>query len=469
MRSVSPPPSFFRRTSIAVLGWIAFAASLSLETGCLHKIIVPAAPAGLSCLANPPDIFSGDPITLSAVPSNLDPTRPLLYSWSGPGLRFSNSRAATTLLSTTNLGPGTYTATLHATQEGARSQSTGCSVQFAIRSFEPPTVGCSANPSTVVPGESSTITATGISPQNRPLKYSYSATAGSISGSTANATLSTIGAAPRPITVTCNVVDDNGQSASQMTTVNLAVPAAPPPPEPVVAGLEETTTAAHSVIRESIRHVPPNGTAFHPSPEGAPRTSAPELGVLSHDAPPVMTLNVPVTVDAAISRATTPTAPLPVITSQNAPAIGLIGSAPVNNTIPIADQMIVTLRSADPAAFKIDPIGQSDTEGREVSPGGHAEWHWTVTPLKASANPNDKKMLILHSVFVTHSADGAAIPSDQGSSSIPIAIVVAPWYVRSSSFVTTTVQQHWIGILGWFAPSSFAAALALWKAKKRNP
>jgi len=110
-----------------------------------------------------------------------------------------------------------------------------CSAQYTIKAFEPPTVSCSANPSTVAPGDSATITATGSSPQNRPLTYSYSASAGSVTGSNSTATLSTAGAAPGSITVTCNVVDDKGQTASSTTTVTVNAP--PPPPAPKTSAL----------------------------------------------------------------------------------------------------------------------------------------------------------------------------------------------------------------------------------------
>ena len=74
---------------------------------------------------------------------------------------------------------------------------------YTVKQFQPPTISCSANPSTVAPGDSSTITANGVSPQNRPLTYSYSATAGSVSAAaTSTATLNTTGAAPGTITVT---------------------------------------------------------------------------------------------------------------------------------------------------------------------------------------------------------------------------------------------------------------------------
>jgi len=111
-----------------------------------------------------------------------------------------------------------------------------CTVPFTVTAFQPPTISCSANPSTLNAGDPSTITAAGVSPQNRPLTYSYSATAGSISGNTSSATLSTTGAAPgTTITVTCNVVDDKGQTASAQTTVTLNAP--PPPPAPVTQSL----------------------------------------------------------------------------------------------------------------------------------------------------------------------------------------------------------------------------------------
>jgi hypothetical protein len=104
-------------------------------------------------------------------------------------------------------------------------------VTFTVTPFAPPTVGCSANPSTVNSGDPSIITAAGLSPQNRPLTYSYSSTAGTISGNTASATLATTGVAPgTTISITCNVVDDKGQTASQMTTVTVKSAEAPPAP-----------------------------------------------------------------------------------------------------------------------------------------------------------------------------------------------------------------------------------------------
>ena len=65
---------------------------------------------------------------------------------------------------------------------------------FTVKPYEPPTVSCSVNPTELKPGDSATVTATGVSPQNRPLTYSFTSSAGSISGTGNTATLTTTGA-----------------------------------------------------------------------------------------------------------------------------------------------------------------------------------------------------------------------------------------------------------------------------------
>ena len=117
----------------------------------------------------------------------------------------------------------------HVSEGPKPGQSADCNVSFTVKQFEPPTISCSANPTTVNPGDSSTITSVGVSPQNRPLTYSYTATAGQISGTTNTATLSTAGAPAGAITVTCNVADDKGQTATTTTTVTVNAPPAPAP------------------------------------------------------------------------------------------------------------------------------------------------------------------------------------------------------------------------------------------------
>ena len=136
--------------------------------------------------------------------------------------------ASVSVTSSTSL---TFTTPAHAGGNVAVSVTTPGGTSSAVPdgfTFEgPPTISCSANPSTVMPGKSSTITSVAVSPSSLPLAFSYSATAGSISGSSTLATLDTTGAAPGAISVTCNVIDTEGNVGSASTTVTVA---APPPP-----------------------------------------------------------------------------------------------------------------------------------------------------------------------------------------------------------------------------------------------
>jgi hypothetical protein len=72
-------------------------------------------------------------------------------------------------------------------------------------------------------GETSTITSSASSPDGRRLTYSYTTSAGTISGNTPTASLDTRTAGPGTITVACNVGDDRNPplTASSLTTVVL--------------------------------------------------------------------------------------------------------------------------------------------------------------------------------------------------------------------------------------------------------
>ena len=202
--------------------------SARLSTGIVWKFgnIVPPPPVQYLCSATPQTVFPGDPITITGTASNLNPKRTATYSWSGQGVTVKGD-TATASVDTTGLQPGNYTVTGHVSQGQRVGQFADCTANFTVKQFEPPTVSCSVNPSSVNPGDSSTITATGVSPQNRPLTYSYTASAGSISGTGNTATLSTAGAPAGTITVTANVSDDKGQTASGTCSVTVNAPAPP--------------------------------------------------------------------------------------------------------------------------------------------------------------------------------------------------------------------------------------------------
>jgi hypothetical protein len=214
-----------------VLGGRANLGAAVLSTGILVHFghIIPPPPVVYACSASPATVYPGDPITVTGTATNLNPKKVATYTWTADGGTISGT-SSTANIDTKSANPGSYSAKGHVTEGAKPGESADCSAAYTVKQFEPPTISCSANPSTVAPGDSSTITANGVSPQNRPLTYSYSASAGSVSGSSTTATLSTTGAAPGTITVTCNVVDDKGQTASATTTVTVNAPPVPPAP-----------------------------------------------------------------------------------------------------------------------------------------------------------------------------------------------------------------------------------------------
>jgi outer membrane protein OmpA-like peptidoglycan-associated protein len=213
------------------LGGRANLSGVDLSAGILLHFghIIPPPPVTYTCAVAPATVYPGDPLTVTGTALNLNPKKTATYSWTSTGGVVSGT-SSTASVDTKDAAPGTYSVKGHVSEGTKPGMMADCSADFTVKAFEPPTVGCSANPSTVNPGDSATITANGVSPQNRPLTYSYSASAGSISGTTGTATLSTTGAAPGTITVTCNVVDDKGQTASQQTTVTVMAPPAPVAP-----------------------------------------------------------------------------------------------------------------------------------------------------------------------------------------------------------------------------------------------
>jgi hypothetical protein len=215
--------------SIWKLGGRANLNGVELSSGLLFHFgsIVPPPPVMYSCAVTAPTgtIYPGDVVTITGTATELRANRNATYRWTSDSGPVSGD-SSVVIVDTKTFAAGTYTVKGHVEQGSRPGQFADCSVQFTVTAFEPPTISCSANPSTVNAGDPSVITAVGVSPQNRPLTYSYSSTAGSISGDTSTATLSTTGAAPgTTITVTCNVVDDKGQTASQQTTVGINGPA----------------------------------------------------------------------------------------------------------------------------------------------------------------------------------------------------------------------------------------------------
>ncbi len=214
------------------------------------------AAASADCSVQPSEVFAGEPVTATASGSNFNPKRTVKYNWSGTGVRVTGSDSSTQV-DTTGLQPGSYGVTANLS-DGSKNGVATCSARFAVKGMRPPVISCAPDPASVRMGGSSTINSNASSPDNRRLTYSYTASAGSITGNTSTATLDSTGAQPGTITVTCNVSDDRNPALTAYSTTAVMVENPPRPPD--VSGLERRL-ALHSVYFATARptHEHPDG------------------------------------------------------------------------------------------------------------------------------------------------------------------------------------------------------------------
>ena len=180
----------------------------------------------LVCVATPSTVFPGEPVTVTATASGLNPKQTATFSWSGTPAS-ANGNVAT--VATDSLAPGTYTVKARVTEGPKPIQSADCEASFTIPHWEPPTFTCSAGPMTINPDQASTITLNGHSPQNLPLTYACTASAGSVAMNGNTATFNPGGAPTGPVTVKCTVSDDKGNTADADCGLTIQPPPPPPP------------------------------------------------------------------------------------------------------------------------------------------------------------------------------------------------------------------------------------------------
>lgn len=189
-------------------------------------------PVSASCsAAQPAEVMAGEPVKVILTPTNFNPKRKLTYAFESTGGKVAPTDASATV-DTTGLAPGSYTVTgkVNDDGKGKKMMAANCTSAFTVKEppKHPPTISCTANPSTVKSGEPATVAATASSPDGRPLTYSWNASGGKVNGTGESVQLDTAGAPAGPITVNGTVSDDRGLTASCSSSVNVEVP--PPPP-----------------------------------------------------------------------------------------------------------------------------------------------------------------------------------------------------------------------------------------------
>jgi opacity protein-like surface antigen len=220
----------------------------------------PGPPVSANCTINPSEIMVGEPATATAAANNFNPKHTLNYTWSSTGGQISG-RDNTASITTNGVAGGRYTVTAHiADPRMMKDGETSCMAAFTVKELpkNPPAVSCSADPSTLQAGASSTISCTCTSPDNIPVTVGgWTASGGRVSSGNLNhAALSTSGVSPGPIKVGATCTDSRGLNTPATTQVLVENP----PPSPEFLKLEGGL-ALHSVYFPTAqpRVANPNG------------------------------------------------------------------------------------------------------------------------------------------------------------------------------------------------------------------
>jgi len=184
----------------------------------------PNHPPVAACSAAAPSVYQGskDPVAIHVNASDAD-NDPLTYSYTatggtvdgtGPDARWNPS----------GLALGSYT--INVKVDDGRGGTATCAADVAVakRPNSPPVISCSPERTPIIAGERVAIISRASDPDGDPITYSYSATGGQISGTTATAQFDSTGLAAGSYGITCTADDGQGGRTSAQTTVETKEP-----------------------------------------------------------------------------------------------------------------------------------------------------------------------------------------------------------------------------------------------------
>jgi len=178
-----------------------------------------------SCSANPAQIISGSGDTVAVRADATDPDNDTLnYAWTATGGAIDGT-GSQVRWNSTGVALGTYS--IVAKVDDGRGGVTSCSTEITVapRPNRPPSMNCSAAPTSVHAGDKVHIATVASDPDNDPLTFSWQSTGGNIVGSGAEVDLDTTGLAASRYTVSGEVNDGRGGTASCRADVTIEPPA----------------------------------------------------------------------------------------------------------------------------------------------------------------------------------------------------------------------------------------------------
>ncbi|HVN10189.1 MAG TPA: Ig-like domain-containing protein [Patescibacteria group bacterium] len=198
------------------------------------KPVIVNKPPTASCSTDVGSVMQGSGQAVPVRASASDPDGDsLTYTWSASGGSVQGS-GEMARWSPDDAAPGTYTISARVDDGHGGNASCSANVRVEPKPNRPPTLTCSVDRSSVLPGEIVNVSADGSSPEGFPLDYEWRANGGRVSGTGSRVQFDTTGLAPGSYSVTARATDGHGGAADCVANVNVAAP--PAKPQPVKVG-----------------------------------------------------------------------------------------------------------------------------------------------------------------------------------------------------------------------------------------
>ncbi len=209
-------------------------------------------PVSATCSVDKAEVWAGEPVKASVAPRNFNPKHKLNYDWTTNGGKVEGS-GETVTVNTTGVAEGqSYNVSVKVTDPHDKKAVTSCQASFATKKRLPPTINCSANPTTVIQGGAITVHSDASSPQGGPVTVNITSTCG-VSGQGTDVSVDTSNLQPGSCTVTCNVTDDHQLTGSNSTSFTVQ-PKPTPTPTPVRAPNLELRSVYFATAQPTARN-----------------------------------------------------------------------------------------------------------------------------------------------------------------------------------------------------------------------
>ncbi|HWZ42588.1 MAG TPA: OmpA family protein [Candidatus Saccharimonadales bacterium] len=205
-----------------------------------------AIPPSSTCSVNPSEVFSGEPVKVSVAAHNFDPKHSLKYEWTTNGGKVQG-QGETVTIDTAGAAEGqSFTVSVHVTDSKNAKAQSRCQTQFATKRWLPPTISCSASPSSVEVGGKVAVQCSAGSPQGVPVTVASNYSSKSTPGT--DFVIDTTDLPAGQVTVASTATDTHNLTASTSTNFTVRNPPPPPPPPPPAKPTEiEVRLSLHSV------------------------------------------------------------------------------------------------------------------------------------------------------------------------------------------------------------------------------